>query len=84
MCQPCRLFFHRPAAGPFGAEKIPVHPGNDVDLDPLGADRFAFAHVGAASEQLGIGLRHHGHHALVALRLALWQQPQVRDFGAHE
>ena len=45
-----RLLSGSVAADEFGVEKIPVHAGDDFDLDAFGADRFAFAHVGAASE----------------------------------
>src|ERR1017187_7086796 len=74
----------RSAARPLGQQEIAVHAGDDFQLDFLGAYGFAFADVGAASEALGGGLRYHRNHAGVALRLALRQQTEMRDLGAHE
>src|ERR1019366_7636086 len=74
----------RSAARPLGQQEIAVHAGDDFQLDFLGAHGFAFADVGAASEAIAGGLRYHRNHAGVALRLALRQQTEMRDLGAHE
>ena len=52
--------------------------------DLFGADRFALADVGAASEQLVAGLRNHGGGPAIALGLALGQGAEVHDFSPRE
>ena len=42
----------RLAGGDGGLQEVAVHAGDHFELDLLGADGFAFADVGAASEQL--------------------------------
>jgi hypothetical protein len=72
------------ASGPIGAQVIAIHAGNYFQLDAFGADGLTFAYVGAASENLAVGLRHHSGDALLALGLALRQQAQVGDFSRYE
>src|SRR5215831_3549383 len=47
------------ACCPTGLQIVPVHPRNYLEFDFLGAHRFAFANVGAASEELVFDLRRH-------------------------
>src|SRR5437879_3626458 len=71
-CLTARAAVHRfPAFGPARLDEVAVHARDHLELDLLGANRFAFANIGAAPEQFAAGLRHHALHALEALRLAL-------------
>ena len=65
-------------------QEIAVHQRDDFQLDILRAHRFAFADVGAASEQLAIGLSLHRDNPPFAFRLPLRQQAQVGHLGPHE
>ena len=60
---------------------IAVHAADEADAYSLGALRLAFPIVPAGAEALLLHLPHHVAHALVALRLSLGKQTQVRDFG---
>src|SRR5207253_5010322 len=62
---------------------VAIHARDEVDRDALGADRFALAEHRAGAEHLVHDLDHL-HDALVALRLSLRQESEVRDLGASE
>ena len=55
-----------------------------LDADFLRAGGFALVLVGAVAEALGVHLADHRQHALVALRLALRQVPEVGNLGGDE
>src|SRR5712692_389012 len=62
---------------------VAVHPRDEVDGDLFRADGLALPEHGAAAEVLFHDL-HHPDDALVALRLSLRQQSEVRDLGGGE
>src|SRR4051812_16223467 len=66
-----RVVAQRPSALPGGLEEVAIHERDDLEANLLGAHGFAFADVGAASEQVVVGLRNHGDGALLPLGLAL-------------
>ena len=57
-------------------------PVADAAAGPGGPNGFALADVGAVSEHLLLRLRHYRYRSLVALRLALRQQSEMRNLGA--
>src|SRR5688500_9164649 len=67
-----------------GGAEVLVELRDHVERDLLGAGRGAGADVGAAAEALVVVLGDHVDHALVALGLALGQEAEVGDLGAHE
>src|SRR5262245_46616442 len=67
-----------------GADVVTVHAGDELQADLLRADRLALAVVRAGPEAGLVHRGHHAQHALVALRLALREQAQVRDLGGRE
>src|SRR5215470_16555590 len=73
-----------PSAPMQGLPGTALHARDHLELDLLGANRFALANIGAASEKLETGLRHHAVHPFVTLGLALRQQAQMRDLRTRE
>jgi membrane protein DedA with SNARE-associated domain len=67
-----------------GVEMVAVHARDDAEADALGAHRLAFPVKRAPSEAFTVRGGHHGLSAPRALRLALRQEPQVSELGAHE
>ena len=64
--------------------EIAVHLRDHLEFDLFGADRFTFADVGATAEELAPGLGDHCDGALPPLGLALGEESQMGDFGAHK
>src|SRR3954471_816020 len=73
-----------PRTGPERAEQVVVEPGDRLHRDALGAGSRALTDVRATAEALTILLGDHVHHPVVALRLALRQQPEVGDLRGGE
>lgn len=53
------------------ADVVPIHVGDDVQRNFLGANAGAFSDAGAVSEGFGIHLRDHAEGAALALGFAL-------------
>src|SRR5690242_406398 len=73
------LGHRRPSGGEAGAEEVPVHPGDGIDADLLGAGLLAFAVEGAPAEPFDVHLPHHLPRAHDPLGLPLGQQAEVGD-----
>src|SRR5580692_911678 len=66
------------------ADKIAIHPRNHFERNLFRTRRLAFANVAAAPEALCVKLANHLQRSLIPFRLALRQQPQMRDLRAGE
>src|SRR5437867_5428097 len=69
---------------PASHQIIPIHTGDDFQLDILWADGFAFPDVRAAAEHFLFDLSDHLHGAVIAFRLAVRQKSGVADLRARE
>ncbi len=65
-------------------DQVAVHASDKLDVDALRTRCHALVVVGAVAESLGIHLRNHLAHPVVALGLPLRQKAEVRDLGRHE
>jgi hypothetical protein len=64
--------------------KIVIHPGDYVQTNSFGADRLAFANIGALAETFLVHARDHSKRAAVALGLTLRKDAEVGDLRAGE
>ena len=71
-------------SGELGLEKLPVHAGDELDVDPLGTGCHTLVVIGAVAETAFCHGFSHVLHAHSCFGLALGQQRQLGDLGAGE
>ena len=67
-----------------GFQEVMVHPADDFQTNPFGTHRFALADIRAVAEAFLIHLGDHSQRSLIALRLALGKQSEMRNFCARK
>src|SRR5512146_743641 len=65
-------------------EVLPVEPGDELHVDPFGADALALVVVRAVAEAAVLRRLEHVGHALGGLDLALGQGGELGDLGSRE
>src|SRR5689334_21647726 len=63
---------------------VPIHPGDDLELDFFRTNRFTLADICTASEEFLLHLSHHLQGALRPLWLTLRKQSEMADLRTRE